>query len=180
MFFCCCFFITSYLIINSLKHRRSLLWWRKSFGSAGISFRKTCATSNGPYNREGVERGGKRQKQGGTVRETKKQKAKTEQRKERPVSFRQGELWLPNWMPNAAKGRDAELEHEEDIRSEREPWFASCMANVTANPAYTHHLAPICPVWDLVILTYIHHKTTARLQSACITTGSVKQLWLAS
>lgn len=34
--------------MNSLKHKRSLLWWRKSLGSAGISFKKTWATSNGP------------------------------------------------------------------------------------------------------------------------------------
>lgn len=34
--------------MNSLKHKRSLLWWRKSLGSAGISFKKTWATSKGP------------------------------------------------------------------------------------------------------------------------------------
>lgn len=67
--------IVSHLIINSLKHRRSLLWWRKSFGSAGISFRKTWATSNGPCN--GGQREEERDKtQRGRVRETKKEKAK--------------------------------------------------------------------------------------------------------
>lgn len=76
--------IVSHLIINSLKHRRSLLWWRKSFGSAGISFRKTWATSNGPCN--GGQREEERDKtQRGRVRETKKEKAKKQSggRKER-------------------------------------------------------------------------------------------------
>lgn len=62
--------LVSYLIINSLKHRRSLLWWRKSFGSAGISFRKTWATSNGPCSMgEERESGGKEQKQKDIVTE---------------------------------------------------------------------------------------------------------------
>lgn len=68
--------------------------------------------------------------------------------------------------------------HKVDIRSEKGPRIASCMVNVTTAPAYIHHLSPICPEWDLVILTYIHHKTTADLSSAWISTGSVKQPWL--
>lgn len=40
-----------YLLVKSLKHRRSLLWCLKSFGSLGISDKKTCATSNGPFRR---------------------------------------------------------------------------------------------------------------------------------
>lgn len=90
-----------------------------------------------------------------TELETKKEKAKKkEQRKESQEvreeafesgwtkarwecpSFRRGK-WLPNWTPNSAIGQDAELEHKEDIRSEKEPWLASCMANVTANRAHT-------------------------------------------
>lgn len=37
-----------HLLVKSLKQRRSLLWWRNSFGSSGMSERKTCATSRGP------------------------------------------------------------------------------------------------------------------------------------
>lgn len=40
---------TPYLFVKSLKQRRSLLWCLKSFGSFGISDKKTCATSNGPF-----------------------------------------------------------------------------------------------------------------------------------
>lgn len=40
---------TPYLFVKSLKQRRSLLWCLKSFGSLGISDKKTCATSNGPF-----------------------------------------------------------------------------------------------------------------------------------
>lgn len=60
----------AYLIINSLKHSRSLLWWRKSLGSAGISFRKTWATSSGPYN-------GERRRPNTQESRFKKEKAKT-------------------------------------------------------------------------------------------------------
>lgn len=112
--------IASYLIINSLKHRRSLLWWRKSFGSAGISFKKTWATSNGPY-KQGAEIQGNQQKQ--RSREMKKEKAKRGWRKEREEAFWQqvnkggirkplihtrGNDLLPEWL-NAAKSYDSEL-----------------------------------------------------------------------
>lgn len=40
-----------YLFVKSLKQSRSLLWCLKSFGSLGISDKKTCATSNGPFRR---------------------------------------------------------------------------------------------------------------------------------
>lgn len=40
---------TPYLFVKSLKQSRSLLWCLKSFGSLGISDKKTCATSNGPF-----------------------------------------------------------------------------------------------------------------------------------
>lgn len=40
--------VCHHLLVKSLKQRRSLLWWRNSFGSSGMSERKTCATSRGP------------------------------------------------------------------------------------------------------------------------------------
>lgn len=45
--------VCHHLLVKSLKQRRSLLWWRNSFGSSGMSERKTCATSRGPCVWEG-------------------------------------------------------------------------------------------------------------------------------
>lgn len=43
-----------YLLVKSLKQSLSLLWCRYSLGSSGISAKKTCATSRGPWNKKAL------------------------------------------------------------------------------------------------------------------------------
>lgn len=106
------------------------------------------------------QRGGERRDKNKDTGSDSQRKQKTEvRRKDKPHSG-----WKTTSWKNAQCCHG--LWHTDDIRSEKEAWFASCVVNATTEPAHIHHLSPIYPVRAL--LTYIHHKTTVRLSSAWI------------